>query len=124
MNKVLILVLSAVVMVSGSAVTTLEVGIGKVSNGRYVCVLIDGNGELTATDGFTLNNSAHEEKLVCKAGVINTTGKAIRYDSDHSPFSAPGMMVPCFDGDGGITNSWKEVIKPSGEAVMQCSFKK
>ncbi len=127
MNRLLIFILSAVVLVSGSAVTTLEVGIGKASNGEQVCVLIDGKGGLVATDHFALSDSAHEKRLTCKSvGVINTSGKIVAYDAKHNPFTSSGMIIPCFDGNGGkaITTSWKEVIKPSGDATLQCYFKK
>ncbi len=125
MNRLAILVLSAAVLVAGSGAAVLGVGISGVGNKKSICALIDGDGELTGTNDLTLVSvSSHEKKLTCSADhVSNTSGKTLRYDANHNPFSVLGEIIPCFDGSGSITKSWKEAIKPSGEAILQCYLK-
>ena len=125
MNRLAILVLSAALLVAGSGAAVLGVGISSVGNKKSTCVLIDSDSDLTGTNDFTLVSvSPHEKRLTCKADhVSNTSGKTLRYDANHNPYSGLGKIIPCFDGSGGITKSWRESIRPSGAALLQCYFK-
>lgn len=125
MNRLAILALSATVLIAGSAVAALGVGISYVGDKGSICVLIDGDGDLVGASNASFTSiSSDVKRLTCSADrVSNPSGKTVIYDADSNPFSAPGMIIPCFDGSGGITTSWREMIKASGEAVMQCDFK-
>ncbi len=124
MNRLAVLIPSAIVLVAGSAAVALAVGFSGTAKGS-TCVLIDGYGGLTGTDDATLMSlSPHEKRLTCKADPVSNKGeKTTWYDANHNPFSASGEIIPCFDGSGGITEYWREVIKPSREAILQCYFK-
>ena len=98
------------------AVTTLLVSWAESENAAVVindigCILMDGDGNLVATDNtHAVVTSSGNGMLTCRAEVPNSTGKAVVYKD-------LGCNTPAGFGIG------RETVSTSGQATLTCWVK-
>ena len=93
------------------------------------CSLFNGDGELVSVSR-TISISTHSTRqnttLICNVkNVANSTGGAVRYDSEKNPFgpgTACGILRPFPEGLV-LTEAWTETLSGSGNATIRCHFK-
>ncbi len=82
--------------------------------------LFDGDGRFViVNDASAVITSSGKGKFRCSAkGVSNSTGRAVTYDTDNSPFR-PGLLCG-MPGDPDGTAKWHETVSASGNAKLTC----
>ena len=81
------------------------------------CGIFDGNGNVFATNGKTMEVQAPDGSwlLLCKAsGVPNDTGGAVTWNYDNTGSSCGSAF--------GETADWQETVSKSGKATVTCHF--
>jgi hypothetical protein len=91
------------------------------------CRLFNGDGQLVLADRsivIATQSTRLNTTFICKVkNVANSSGRAVRYDSDNNPFG-PGVGCGILRPDQFvITTDWTESVSSSGNATIRCHFK-
>ena len=89
---------------------------------NFACRLFDGTGEIVLADrdiAILTQSTRQNTTLICKVKVANSTGRAVRFDSENNPL-LPGLQCGTFRGP---TTNWSETVSAPGNATLRCHFK-